>query len=520
MLGMTSLGRRTAAAIFGLVALAVVVHATALQGFWLYDDPALLVEAIQQPAIKILFDPAEYTHLATHTFTPLLLYSFKLDLLLGGLRPAVFYAHQVSALTIAALLMFFLLRRYTSDLFAFLGGAIFLTTWAAVYAARTLMIRHYVEGLVFALAALLAWRRSKWLAAFFYLLAMLSKEVYAPIPIFFICDARFEKESWRQIARDLVGPAVAAIAFLAWRWYMTGLTGTYPSTLAPPGDLAGLPTKLWIHLAGPVAQVWVGTVWAVAIVAVLAIFVWRFRGAALALIAATLLVALLPILPVTGNFEWRYSFAFVAFVVLLFALAARQWQLPAIVLVTIAVTAFFNRRYYEDLTRNGIAREGEYIWSQPAAAPVLGAASPAWYLDSLRWLRAYDHRGVAPRAVYSSYAMSVGGVRQVAFVDPAAKQIFADHPRGRFDPSLPLTVNFAIRNHNAEWQLGPPAARFVFLTDPGYAAIPIPQRGIQRVPVAREKQFFRIVRELSDGRWTVSPTLPVPEEGGHCRFRY
>ncbi|HMC20219.1 MAG TPA: hypothetical protein VKL19_00065, partial [Thermoanaerobaculia bacterium] len=152
---------RSLAPVLALVIVAIVVHTTALSGFWLYDDPSLLIEAIRQPAWAVLFSPAEYTHLSATTYTPFLILSFKLDLFLRGLNPAVFYAHQILAITIAALLLFFLLRRYISDLYAVLGACVFLTTWAAVYAARTLMIRHYAEGLVFALAALLVWGRDR-----------------------------------------------------------------------------------------------------------------------------------------------------------------------------------------------------------------------------------------------------------------------------------------------------------------------------------------------------------------------
>ena len=44
-------------------------------------------------------------------------------------------------------------------------------------------------------------------------------------------------------------------------------------------------------------------------------------------------------------------------------------------------------------------------------------------------------------------------------------------------------------------------------------AIPIPPVGKQHVPVPRDPQHFRIVREEVGGRWTVSPPLPVPAEG-------
>jgi hypothetical protein len=83
----------------------------------------------------------------------------------------------------------------------------------------------------------------------------------------------------------------------------------------------------------------------------------------------------------------------------------------------------------------------------------------------------------------------------------------------RFEPAAPLTVDFRLSRHQAQWRLGPAAAQFLFLTDPGYTAIPIPQQGAQTVPAARDQQFFRIVRRESDGRWTVSPTLRVPADG-------
>lgn len=510
---------RSVALVLALVALGILIHATALSGFWLYDDPVLLVESISQSTRAILTDPAEYMHLSATTFTPLLLLSYKFDLLLHGFDTRVFYAHQVLAMLTAAVLLFLLLRRFVSIWYAAAGAGVVLTTWAAVYATRTLMIRHYVEGLVFALAALLAWRRSKLLSAFFYLLAMLSKEVYAPIPLFFICESRFENRSWREIARELIWPSIAAIIFLAWRWRMAGIFLSFARGVAAPPNLKALPMNLWHHLIGPTAETWVAVVWAAAIVAILAAFIWQMRLRAIAFLAIAAIVALLPILSLTGSLEWRYSFAFVAISVAVLTIAAglsaQRWTLAVLVvlLLTTTFTAFRDRRFYENLTRNGIAREGQYVWSQPAAAPPLGASSPAWYIDSLRWLRAYEHRGEAPQAVFSSYAMTVGGVKKIVLLDSAAKEIFAAAPAGRLDPSLPLTIEFAMHDENAEWHLGPPAARFIFLKDPDYAATPIPPSGIQRVPVARERQFFRIVREQSDGRWTVSPTLPVPADG-------
>jgi hypothetical protein len=536
---------RSLAPVLALVIVSIVVHATALSGFWLYDDPSLLIEAIRQPAGAVLFNPAEYTHLQTTTFTPLLLLSFKLDLLIQGLRPEIFYAHQIFAITIAALLLYFLLRRYVSDIYAALGAAVFLTTWAAVYAARTLMIRHYVEGLVFALAALLAWARGRrWmiLAVFLYLLAMLSKEVYATLPVFFICqsiyDGRVAGGGWRvgRVARDIIAPAAAAIVFLSWRWYMTGLIGTYATVGAKP-NFATLPLTLWRHFTGP-GPFWAQIAWAVCITLALAVFLWRYRLAALGFLALSLFAMLLPVAMLAANFEWRYSFAFVAFTVAILTFAVgisgKRWAIGvlAALFVTTAITSFSQRRYYERLTRTGIEQEGRYVWTQPKDAPAIAAKSPGWYLGGLTWLRRYQHRGEGPAAVFSRYAITVAMIdpaRVVTVSDgkivPVTETNFFGTPaewqraRMQYNPNAPLSIEFAVRNHDAQWRLGPPAARFIFLTDPGYTAIPIPAVGRQRVPVAREPQFFRIVREEADGSWTVSPTLPVPVEGAVTVWR-
>ncbi len=524
---------RSVAASIGLAILAVAIHGTALSGWWLYDDPALLIESIRQPTWAVLFHPAEYAHLSATTFTPLLLLSFKFDLLIHGLDPTVFYAHQLFSLIVALVLLYFLLRRYISDLYAAAGSAVFLTTWASVYAARTLMIRHYVEGLVFALAALLAWsygRRWAVAGAAFYILAMLSKEVYAPIPLFLIAQERYDGRGWREIARGLVLPAAACIIFLTWRWYMTGLTGTYASVIPAP-DLVTFPRALWIHLVGP-APLWPRVVWGVCIVIALAAFLFRHRLGALGFLVIVAAAAIAPILPLAANFEWRYSFAFVTFVVIAMTIALGtlgRWAM-AIMLVILGTTATMSihqRHHYEDLTRRGIEQEGRYVWMQRQDAPPLAAASPGWYLDGLAWLRRYQHRGDAPRFVFSRYAITTGAIdpQRLVAVDAGGRLIPAtrtnlfgtaaewERAQQQYDPAAPLVINFALRNHDAQWRLGPLGGRFIFLTDPGYSAIPIPPVGKQRVPAARDRQYFRILREDDNGTWTVSPRLPVPADG-------
>jgi len=493
------------------------------------------VEAIREPAPSVLFNPSEYEHLSTLTFQPLLLLSFKADLLLHGLDPRLFYAHQVAALIAGAILLFLLLRRYVRDLYAAVGAGVFLASWVSIYAARTLMIRHYVEGLVFALGALLAWSYGRrWIVAgsVLYLLAMLSKEVYAPIPLLLICQERAAGRSWREIARELVAPSIAAAVFLVWRWTMTGLTGGYASA-ALGGGAPRFGRAFWNGITGN-APPWAQIVWGLAIAMALGAFLVRTRLRGAAFLAATAIVIALPLVPLIHRFDVRYDFALMAFGLGALTIAAGmsrfRWAvlIPIALLVTTVIDAVPQRRNYETAMRLGMAQEGRYVWTEPPGAPTLFATSPGWYLGSLAWLRQYDHRGSAPPFVFSKYAITADDVdpgRAVAIGPSGAPapltstSIFGtpaewQRARAKRDPNAPLSVDFSLRNHDARWNLGPPGGRFVFLSVPGYSAISIPAAGAQRVPIARERQYFRIVREAEDGSWTVSPRFPVPLEGG------
>src|SRR5258708_2927823 len=154
----------------------------------------------------------------------------------------------------------------------------------------------------------------------------------------------------------------------------------------------------------------------------------------------------LPILPLAANFEWRYSFAFVAFLIAIVTLALGttrlRWPIAVLVvlLMTTAFTSIRQREYYEKLTRNGIEQEGRYVWTQPKSAPTLAArSSPGWYLDGLAWLRKYEGRGDSPQTVFSRYAITVGGL------DPARMVTIDD---GRI---VPIT-RLGIYGNSAEWE--------------------------------------------------------------------
>ncbi|MCU1231393.1 MAG: hypothetical protein JWO97_4277, partial [Acidobacteria bacterium] len=385
-----------------LIVFTLLLHADALSGWWLYDDPQLVLEAQRQPLTSLFFNSAEYVHLAAHTFVPLQLVSYKIDLLFG-VRPVVFYAHQLLALTLAVVLLFFVLRQYVDEKFAAVGAALFASSWAATYAVRTLMIRHYVEGLVLALIALLLWRRRPVAASFFYLLAMLAKEIYAPLPLLFLL---IEREPRRRFA----SPAVALAIYLFWRWRMTQLVGGY-APFPSPREIAGMPPMLWAHLIGPAYSLVAPLIWAIAIASIFIVYLVRDRGRAALLIVTIAAVAIAPIVALAANFEWRYSFAFVACAIAALTIAAgrvnRRWSLLALSLLAITATAmsFPQRRDYRAQTRI-VEAEGRYIAAEPPTAAPLGATAPEWYLGGLAQLR----HAPSPRYFLSRFAIVAGEV--------------------------------------------------------------------------------------------------------------
>ncbi|MEA2571185.1 MAG: hypothetical protein QOI24_3186 [Acidobacteriota bacterium] len=503
----------------------LLLHADAIKGWWLYDDPQLVLEAQRQPLTSLFFNPAEYVHLAAHTFVPLQLVSYKIDLLFG-VRPVVFYAHQLLALALAVVLLFFVLRQHIDEKFAAAGAALFASSWAATYAVRTLMIRHYVEGLVLALIALLLWRRRPMAASFFYLLAMLAKEVYAPLPLLFLL---IEREPRRRFA----WPAASFVIWLFWRWRMTQLVGGY-APFPSLREIAGLPPILWSHLIGPAHSLVAPLIFAIGAAAIVIAYLVRDRFRAAAIIITIAAVATAPIVALAGNFEWRYSFAFVACVIAALTIAAgrvnRRWSLIALSLLAVTATAmsFPQRRDYREQTRI-IEAEGRYVASQPPTAASLAATAPEWYLGGLAQLR----RAPSPRYFFSRFAIVAGEV------DPARAVTFDTHAqlvpltsatsfgtpsewtreRAAFVASAPLNITFSLAHHDASWRLGPAGGEFTFLTSPGWTAIPIPPEGARRVPAARERQWFRIRRAAPDGSWTLSPVLPVPREGETTRWK-
>lgn len=535
--------RGRVAAVLGLLLLSFTAHLSALSGWWLSDDPQVLVQAERYAPGEYFFVPEVWRYLSASNFTPLVTLSFEADLALAGLEPRWFYAHQVMALTLAAILLYLLLAPYTGGLLAFFSAALLLVSPQAIVAARTLMVRHYVEGLVFALLALLLWRAGRakrrdaafgLLAGLAYLLAILAKEVYLGIPLIMLWESRGAGERWVTILRRILPVVVAGVGYGVWRLLMLGTVGGYGDT----ASLLELGEGMLRHALGPVPPS-LQLIFAAAALVLLALGALNHPKGTLAFCGISLLVVLAPLFAVAGQMEMRHLFA--AFAVLSAGLAlavqvSRRGNVLArmaagVALVTVVTAGQIVRDGHQSGSSRVVA-EGRYVWIHAASAPALLATAPAWYLEGLAELRSRRGGGQPPRYLLSREALliedidprqvvrvsSSNGTRLEPFDAAFVQQIQAE--KERFDPGAPLSVLIERDDHRLRWELGPqPSSGWTFLTYPDYDEYRIPPSGTRIIPEPTGRRFFRILRHLPDGGWTVSPPLGLPEPGQSIRWQ-
>ena len=172
-----------------LAALTLIVHGSALEGSWRFDDGLHMKFATQHSPLQYFFTP-EITRLQSGiNVTPWNVLSYDINLNLFGLNSFAAYAHQIFSLWLISVATFILLRFFTRIEWALFGGILFIVGTPTVHIAQELMTSHYAAGLLFTILALHcfihALEKSKiclsLLGSFFYLMATSCKEIYVPL---------------------------------------------------------------------------------------------------------------------------------------------------------------------------------------------------------------------------------------------------------------------------------------------------------------------------------------------------
>ncbi len=298
----------------------------ALGAWWIQDDPchlALIVEhGVWQP----------FFHSIGFFLTPLLNLSLGFDLALFGPEPRAFYGHQMVSFSVLIVVAYGFLRAYLKPAGAALALALFAISVPAFAVARLLMNRHYLEGLILALASLALYRRSvaggrlrlAILAALLYLLATTAKEVFVPLIVLLPFVASGDRR--RRWCHGLPF-ALAAGVYGLWRLAMLGWSNSLSGYGALGGELRLSALLDDIPRLLGLTQPWQFAAGVTGVTAAL-ILSRRSRSGALA-IGAGLVALTAPLIPVVARLEPRHLFlwAFAAAAVLAAAIEAPALRL-------------------------------------------------------------------------------------------------------------------------------------------------------------------------------------------------
>ncbi len=288
------------------LALLWALNHPALGSWWAFDDPCNLALVAEYGNWRPFVD-------STGSFlNPLLYLSQGIDLSLFGLEPGAFFAHQLLSFSVLIAVGYGFLRAYLAPSGASLALSLFVVSLPAFAVARLQMNRHYLEGLILALASFALYRRSvdsgryRWavLGAALYLLATTAKEVF--VPLVALLPFLLIESSWRERWRHALPYGVAVGVYGFWRLYMLG----WSNSLSGYGSMAGelrldaisrLPAQLGF------AQPWQKLAITGAVVAAVLVLGRRSRFF-LAAASTGLVVLTAPLIPTAARLAPRHSF--------------------------------------------------------------------------------------------------------------------------------------------------------------------------------------------------------------------
>ena len=533
-----------------LTALTFALYGGALGMWWTSEDPAILLHGQIHASWSTFFVPEVYQTYNRISFTPGLIASFAVDWHLVGFRPALFYAHQLLALALAAGLLERLLRRYVSRLWSFLAAALFLVGVPVAGIASWLGVRHYVDGLVLALAAILCFRRGlsnharAWTlaSAALYLGAVVCKEIYAPVflLVFLLPEGNLVKRLVHAIPLVLM-----AGLYAGWRQFMlSGYLGGYAQRRLDTPELMHLGRLLVGQAATAVFGVTEGaaTLALGGLAVAFLVVVVRGGGAAFLRVAICVAVALGPLLPVGDSFETRYAFVPWVFAVFGTGWAADRWArgrgraLAGFALIALALcfvwpanrrrwaevlrveersraeaTFFFERSELRDVVRAPVERGNFYSTLAEIRTRIFHRSQPGHAaFDDLFFCR---HGGEGLQVF--GWAESKGALERLESPD-ALCTAYASTIR----EWAPLSLAMTRENGVLSWTFGPYAeGRWAVLLGEDLVHYDVPRRG-QILPFLPDDLVVTLRYESAEGWRTFSPALPFRSTNGSARLQW
>ena len=336
----------------------------------------------------------------SQNFVPGLLLSLKLDHMAFGWDATFFRVHSVVAAALMATLLTALLRPLCGWIISILTALLLLESNPTVSLIGWIASRHYLEGTCFALTGILLLRRYARKqsnialvgAMLCYALAMLWKEVFAPLPLILLALPDLPV---RRRVRLLVLFGIVGVAYIAYRRYMLGQfvggygDGSYDLQKAAKYFINAWPSFTgWIFEGASTAPRWLGFFVVNALI-VMGLYrawsiSWRWFGAAvLSLIAAVVPVGLIigtpqvDYLKLANHYCMRFAFPLwiVTLIWAAFAWAALNRRFAAVCLIALCAYAgngawYQHRAWRHDGRVTKYADEvfREYAWQKAVIA--------------------------------------------------------------------------------------------------------------------------------------------------------
>jgi hypothetical protein len=318
----------------GLALLAFIIWLT---GFyipvgWTADDGVHLRFSSVYSISQYLFNPDLLWIASYANLTPLLNIYYSLNLFAFGLDGVAWRIILSMLATVSVIAFYFSIKSFVHPWIALFAVALWSSGVPFFYTAATHMTSHYLLGMIG--GGFCIWFFSRWtlqerpldlfVSLAFYLVAIFSKEVYAPLPLIFLLF-----RPWCRVMRGLVAMSVIAIGYLIIRKWVLGTfiggyqSGRYVGEAKFTNILASLPDVAALMVGGKVpAAVWGCTL------LVLILFSPGKRGVLIVsslLFSLVVLIPLLPLLAATPITQPdRYLFLASALLCALLGLAIEQ----------------------------------------------------------------------------------------------------------------------------------------------------------------------------------------------------
>ena len=531
--------------------LALVLYFPSLSGHWRWDDPQLLLHGLRFSLFEELGNPQVWRQISTANLMPWQDISIELDLILFGLTPGLFYLHHLVALAAAGLALYACLRLWVERLPAAGGALLFMLGAPVLLASEQLMTRHYIEGLVFCLLALIAFvqslrtQQARWLigGAMCYLLAVIAKEIYVPLVVLlpFIREGD-SQQRLRAVLPYLLPYALIAACYVAWRYWMLGTLGGGYVVADQLTDVSYFATVLAVFARLPFLLFGAGWPLVMLILAGLLLphhlFGERRARAGLwtALVAAALVLGpLIPLVQFPG-ITTPDRFLFLPWAALCFALAFYAGQVaPALrargagwrngayglaaVVMALALWQGLAQRSVLRVATDEFDAQSRFLWAYDdsvAFLPSDNVAPSFWFIAGTRDFRRELTGQEAPRPlidplfldarvdVLFGYDRECRCMREITGAIAQMRETLSQTLRS----DVALEMDYEYDEGTFEWRFGPYTEGSYTLVSEVLGALPAPRAGRQRFPVIDGTPFY--LRYNSPEGWvTYSPLQTI-----------